>query len=83
MSDKAKSFVDLWIDKNVHATGYEQEGDTKVAKNLAKECLKECVSSGINRAEVKAAVGDLDVYMADAIERVNSLELGRLVDSKE
>lgn len=78
MSEKAREFVDGWIAENVHATGYEPEGDATEAKRLAFECWAAADKAGIPRGQIEQAVGPLVDHMAAAIEEVNDAEVRRL-----
>ena len=80
MSDKAREFVQTWVSENVHATGYEPEGDSKEAERLTFACWRAVDQAGIRRAEVDEEFGDLLDYMAEQIESVNDQEVQRLVD---
>jgi hypothetical protein len=39
MSERATAFVEEWVSDNIHATGYEPEGDNTQSAQLAAECL--------------------------------------------
>jgi hypothetical protein len=78
MSERGRRFIEGWVDENVHATGYEPEGDNSEARQLAKLCLAEAKAKGISRKEIEEHVGDINDYMSEAIENANDEEVRRL-----
>lgn len=80
MSAEAREFIEDWVNNNVHATGYQPEGDTEEARKLTFECWRAVDQAGIPRASVQEEVGELLDYMSEAIERVNDAEVQRQVD---
>ncbi len=79
MAEKAAEFVEAWIEENIHATGYEPEGDASEAKEKAVACWAAADMKGISRAAIQKEVGDLVERMARAIESVNDHEVSRQV----
>ncbi|MDH2354900.1 hypothetical protein QCM80_30160 [Bradyrhizobium sp. SSUT112] len=78
MSARAIAYVEDFVDRNVHAEGYEPEGNTSESEALATRCLAAAKADGIPEAEMKAAFENLQEYMAAAIEEANDNEVARL-----
>lgn len=79
MTTKAEKFVQSWLAENVQATGYEEEGDEKAAKDAAFAMLAAADKTGISRADIEAYTGAQIVeFMAAHIEAVNDAEVERL-----
>ena len=55
MSERAIAFVEEWVSENIHATGYEPEGDAAQAAAFAAQCLASAKAEGITDAEMKDA----------------------------
>jgi hypothetical protein len=83
MSERALAFVEEWVNENVHATGYEPEGDSSLASALAQQCLAEAKVHGIAEVEMKDAFEDLTQFMAGQIKLVNDNEVDRLASKDE
>ena len=77
MSERALAFVEEWVNENIHATGYEPEGDTSAASALAQKCVADAKADGITEAEIKEAIDDLTQFMAGQIVLVNDNETDR------
>jgi hypothetical protein len=83
MSERALAFAEEWVNENIHATGYEPEGDTSAASALAQQCLAEAKADGISEAEMKEAIDDLTQFMAGQIKLVNDNEVDRLASKDD
>jgi hypothetical protein len=83
MSERALAFVEEWVNENIHATGYEPEGDSSMAKTLAAQCLAEAKADGITESEMKEAIDDLTQFMAGQIKLVNDNEVDRLASKDD
>jgi hypothetical protein len=83
MSERALAFVEEWVNENIHATGYEPEGDNSTASVLAQQCLAQAEAHGITDAEMKGAVDDLTQFMAGQIKLVNDNEVDRLASKDD
>ena len=79
MSDQAREFVEQWIESNVHATGYEPDGDNAEAKKLAFACWADADKMAISRATIESEFGSLVDHMTEALEAVNDAEVERLI----
>lgn len=70
-------FLEAWSNENVQATVYN---DTATAKLLAAQCLQAAKEARIAGAGViKAAGGNLESFMLDALDRAANGEVDRLV----
>lgn len=56
MTKDAGHFVEEWVANNIHATGYEEEGDMRAAKAAAFEMLAAADKAGVARAAVEAVM---------------------------
>lgn len=83
MSERAIAFVEGWVSDNIHATGYEPEGDSSQAAELAAECLTAAKAEGITDAEMKDAFDDLTQFMAGSIKLANDTEVDRLASKDD
>ncbi len=83
MSERALAFVEEWVNENVHATGYEPEGDSSTASAFAQQCLNEAKADGITEGEMKDAFEDLTQFMAGQIKLVNDNEVDRLASKDD
>ena len=84
MSDTAKRFIEKWIDDNIHAEGYQPEGDNSEARQQAERCQAAGLREAHTVAELDAAAADtfgggdcLVDLMATAIEDANDRVQGR------
>ena len=68
MGDEASGFLQSWILTNVHAKGYQPDGDLTEAATLAEACVALAAAQAITRPELEAEVGDLDEHMRAAVE---------------
>lgn len=79
MTKKAEKFVEEWVADNIHATGYEPEGDLRAAKVASSKMLAAADEAGIARRDIEAYTGkDITVFMADRIDSANDAEVDRL-----
>ncbi len=83
MSERAIAFVEEWVSENIHATGYEPEGDAAQAAAFATQCLSSAKAEGITGAEMKDAFEDLNQFMAAAIKTANDDEVARLASKDD
>ena len=67
-------------DEHIHVAGYEPDGDSARASQLADQCLIDAQADGIPMAEFDQAVDDLTAFMAGQIVEVTDREVNRLVD---
>ena len=49
MSERAIAFVEEWVSENIHAEGYEPEGDHSQAAAFAAQCLASSKAEGITK----------------------------------
>jgi hypothetical protein len=83
MSERAIAFVEEWVSENIHATGYEPEGDADQAAAFAAQCLASAKAEGITDAEMKDAFEDVNQFMAAAIKTANDDEVARLASKDD
>jgi hypothetical protein len=79
MCDDAKAFIEHWVDDNIRPIWYEPQGDATPARKAMLVCFRAADRAGVSRRAIQDAVGDLQEYMAKAIEDVNNVEVARLV----
>jgi len=78
MSKRASDFVTNWIDDNISAEPYVGDNDPRPAK-YARDCLIEAEKEQIYRGEIEEDLGELEVYMGQAIDKSANNEVNRLV----
>ncbi len=83
MSERAIAFVEEFVSENIHAEGYEPEGDHSQAEAFAAQCLASAKAEGITDAEMKDAFEDLTQFMAAAIKTANDDEVDRLASKDD
>ncbi len=80
MSERAISFVEQWVEANVHPEAYEPEGDTSRAEAMAAYCRVAAKAEGITDAELNGSFENLTAFMAGQLEEATDREVERLVD---
>lgn len=71
MSQRAIDFVNNWIDANVDTVKpADMEHHDSRPQRLAEKCAKDAEAAGITDGEIKDGLGDLEVCMIAAIDRV-------------
>lgn len=71
MSQRAIDFVNNWIDANIDtAKPADMEHHDSRPQRLAEKCAKAAEEAGITDVEIKDGLGDLEVCMIAAIDRV-------------
>jgi hypothetical protein len=83
MSERAIAFVEEWVSENIHATGYEPEGDDSQAAAFAARCVASAKADGIPEAEMKSAFENLTEFMSAAIRTANDDEVARLASKDD
>lgn len=79
MSERAKAFVEAWIEENVHPAAYEPEDDNTQSEANAAACIEAATAQGISKAEIDEEFEDLVAHMAENHESVIDGEIARLV----
>ncbi|EJN05573.1 DUF768 domain-containing protein [Phyllobacterium sp. YR531] len=71
MSQRAIDFVNNWIDANVDtAKPADMEHHDKRPQRLAERCSADAQAAGISETEINDGLGDLEVCMIAAIDRI-------------
>jgi len=83
MSERAIAFVEEFVSENIHAEGYEPEGDESKAAAFAVQCASEAKEAGIPDSEMKDAFESLTAFMAEAIKTANDDEVDRLASKDD
>jgi hypothetical protein len=80
MSAGVKDFIEGYISNNINAEGYPPEGDNSSARHHAGKLAEAAKLSGITMSQLEDETGgDLEGYIATAIEDANDGEVERLV----
>ncbi len=79
MISKIFSFAQSWIGEKITAEGYAPEGDRTEAKLNASRFLADADEAGFSRDAIEQQLGDVEDYMAQAVEDANDDEVARLV----
>lgn len=78
MSNKARDFIDFWIENTVHAAEeYGQRGGEQGASALTWRCIEMAKSQGLEEADLVAEVGDIETYIQDKLGTANQAERDR------
>ena len=77
MSQRAVDFVHMWISANVHSLDVAPERRDARSKEYAVECRKHAVAVGISPAEIEESLGDLEIVISGAVEKLVDRESGR------
>jgi hypothetical protein len=77
--EKASTFLNEWVDKNVHAVAHPT--DNTEAMRLALRCVEAAEEHGITKSELEEAAGeDLVKCMCDAQVAVADADMDGLVE---
>lgn len=74
MSQRAREFVDRWVESNIHAEPYVAEQADPRPAEFARNCMYEARGSGISRPEIEQECGNLISYMGRALDAYASQE---------
>jgi hypothetical protein len=77
MNRKAAQFMYLWIQDNIAARAVAfRKWDNDLIKDMARMCIAEAKANGVSVGDLEETVeGDLDTFIACAIERAKNEEL--------
>lgn len=71
MSQRAIDFVNNWIEANIDTNKpVDMEHHDRRPQRLAERCAADAEAAGITEAEIKDGLGDLEVCMIAAVDRV-------------
>jgi hypothetical protein len=83
MSERARAFVESWVQEYVHPTTYENENRHSESRANAVACYESALIEGIAKAEVEEEYGDLVTHMAKVHEQTIDREIARLVRKED
>lgn len=64
MSERAKAFVESWVNEYVHPATYETENHHSESRRHAMACYESALVEGIAKDEIAEEYPDLVSYMA-------------------
>jgi hypothetical protein len=71
MSQRAIDFVNNWIAANIDTNKpVDMEHHDRRPRRLAERCAADAEAAGITEAEIKDGLGDLEICMIAAVDRV-------------
>ncbi|MEP6605030.1 MAG: hypothetical protein ABJA60_02810 [Nitrosospira sp.] len=83
MSQRARAFVDSWIQEYVHPTKYESKDRHPEARAFAVACYNSALIEGIMKVEIAEEYPDLVSHMAKVHESTIDAEVDRLVRKED
>jgi hypothetical protein len=79
MSQRARAFVESWIEEYVHPTGYEDENHHSESRANAAACFESALIEGITKAEINEEYEDLVARMAQVHKQIVDREIANKV----
>ena len=70
MSQRAREFVEFWIEEFLHPDVYEDEETLDESNEHVEECIHLAAMNGIARSEIEEEFGDLLHHIARMHERI-------------
>ena len=70
MSNRARVFVEYWVNEFLHPDLYEDEETHAESRANAADCVEAAAHYGIEKTEIDQEYGDLVVHMARLHERI-------------
>ncbi|AHY50656.1 DUF768 domain-containing protein [Bradyrhizobium japonicum] len=78
MSDKAREFIDFWVENSIHAVEqYRTAGASQDVAELTRRLIEAAKGQGISEAELRAEIGDIAAYIEELLRAVNKAESER------
>jgi hypothetical protein len=77
MSDRGFEFAHAWIAEHAAPTVYQEDGDRGEANLMAKDLIDDAQSQGISKQEIEEAVGDIEDFLADALNEATDRHIDR------
>ena len=78
MSDKAREFIDFWVENSIHAVEqYRTAGASQDVAELTRRLIEAAKGQGISEADLRAAIGDIAAYIEELLRAVNRAESER------
>lgn len=70
MSERARAFVESWIEEYVHPIAYEDPNHHAESRANATACFESALIEGITKGEIDEEYEDLIARMAQAHEQI-------------
>jgi hypothetical protein len=83
MSQRARAFVDSWIQEYVDPTTYEDKDRHSQSRAFAVACYNAALIEGITKAEIAEEYPDLVSHMAKVHASTIDAEVDRLVRKED
>ncbi|MGO4511213.1 DUF768 domain-containing protein [Bradyrhizobium sp. MOS001] len=78
MSDKAREFIDFWVENSIHAVEqYQNAGASQDVAELTRRLIEAAKGQGISEADLQAAIGDIAAYIEELLRAANRAESER------
>jgi len=78
MSDKAREFIDFWVENSIHAVEqYQTAGASQIVAELTRRLIEAAKGQGISEADLRAAIGDIAAYIEELLRAANRAESER------
>ena len=79
MSERARAFVESWIEEYVHPTGYEDKNHHSESRANAAACYESALIEGITKAEISEEYEKLVAHMAQVHEQIIVREIANKI----
>ena len=78
MSDKAREFIDFWVENSIHAVEqYRTAGASQDVAELTRRLIEAAKGQGTSEADLRAEIGDIAAYIEELLRAVNKAESER------
>ncbi|MET4719480.1 hypothetical protein ABIF63_003586 [Bradyrhizobium japonicum] len=75
MSDRAREFIDFWVENCIHAVEQDHTaGASQDVPELSRRLIEAAKGQGIPEADLRAAIGDIAAYIEELLRAANSVE---------
>lgn len=79
MTQRARAFVEYWIEEFLHPDAYEDEETFDESTENAAQCVHYAAMNGIAKPEIDEEFGDLVAHIARIHEQIVDTEMNRRV----
>lgn len=83
MSQRARAFVESWVNEYVHPTTYESEDRHDQSRANSVACYESALIEGIKKDEIDEEFGDLEAYMARRHEDIIDRKIDNLLHKEK
>jgi hypothetical protein len=78
MSEKAREFIDFWVENSVHAVEqFRTAGASQDVTELSRRLVAAAKSQGLSEADLQAEIGDVEGFIRSKLANANKAENDR------